>query len=275
MNYFFWDPDPIFWTIPLLGRPVAWYGVLFSLAFLIGYYVAKRQVKRVLPEGNDPAKYMDRLLWLSILGTVIGARLAHCFFYEWPRYQHHLIDIVKVWNGGLSSHGAAVGVTVALVIHTMWTKRALAFRQLLDVVTMAAAFIGGVIRLGNFVNQELVGRPTSMPWAVIFGHPAGGEAVVPRHPVQLYESVAYFAIFGLLFWLSSKGWVRQRMGLVAGLFFVLVFGARIVLENFKVHLSSVISEGSGWQMGQLLSIPVVAVGLVLIGLSFRRKVVSG
>lgn len=274
MNYFFWDPDPIFWTIPLLGRPVAWYGVLFSLAFLIGYYVAKRQVKRVLPEGNDPAKYMDRLLWLSILGTVIGARLAHCFFYEWPRYQHHLIDIVKVWNGGLSSHGAVVGVTVALIIHTVWTKRALAFRQLFDVVTMAAAFIGGVIRLGNFVNQELVGRPTSVPWAVIFGHPAGREAAVPRHPVQLYESLAYFAIFGLLFWLSSKEWVRQRMGLVSGLFFVLVFGARIVLENFKVHLSSVISEASGWQMGQLLSIPVVAVGLLLIGLSFRRKVVS-
>ena len=271
MNHFFWDPDPIFWVIPVLGRPVAWYGVLFSLAFLVGYYLTKFQVQRVLREG-DAGKYTDRLLWLTILGTVIGARLVHCFFYEWPRYQHNLLDIVKVWNGGLASHGAVVGVMVAVVVQVLWTKRQLVFRQLLDIVTVTAAFIGGVIRLGNFINQELVGRPTGVPWAVIFGHPADGGAAVPRHPVQLYESLTYFAVFGLLFWLSSKEWVRQRMGLLAGLFFVLVFGARIVLENFKVHLSAVISEASGWQMGQLLSIPVVVLGCLLIGWSLRRRV---
>jgi phosphatidylglycerol---prolipoprotein diacylglyceryl transferase len=274
MSHFYWDPDPIFWTIPVLGRPVAWYGVLFALGFFFGYYLTRWQVKRVLREG-DPGKYTDRLLWLTILGTVIGARLAHVFFYEWPRYQDHLIDIVKVWNGGLSSHGALVGVVVALVVHHFWSGKRMRFLQLFDLVTVTGAFIGAIVRLGNFVNQELVGRPTSVPWAVIFGHPAGGQEVVPRHPVQLYESLSYFAVCGFLVWLSSKRVVRERAGLISGLFLVLAFGARIGLETFKVHLSAVLSEASGWQMGQLLSVPVVLVGFALIGWSLRRRTVRG
>ncbi len=255
---FHWDPNPVCFTLPILGRPIVWYGVLFALGFFFGYFLMRKRVRGVIGEGAT--FYTDRLLWMCVAGTVIGARLGHVFFYSWPYFRQHPLDIFKVWEGGLASHGAGIGVMIALGLFHLTMRRRhpqISFLHLFDMVVLPVTLIGVFIRVGNFVNQELVGTVTSVPWAVIFGHPADGVAALPRHPVQLYEALAYAVIFCLLLRI-------KRRGLVGGLFLTLVFGARMALETFKSHQGLLLSAEAPFSMGQLLSIPFVLVGVALI-----------
>jgi prolipoprotein diacylglyceryl transferase len=214
----------------------------------------------------------DRLCWFVVIGTVVGARLGAVFFYDWPYFREHPLEIFKVWHGGLASHGGFIGVILSLYFYLKYVHQwvpQLTFLRLLDYVVIPSTLVCGFIRLGNFMNQEILGTPTTMPWGVIFGHPADDSAPIPRHPVQLYEAAAYFMIFCLVWWL----WKNQRLderrpGAILGLSFILGFGTRFIFEFWKATQESIFSS-SFLQMGQILSIPFILLGTFLIWHSKR------
>jgi prolipoprotein diacylglyceryl transferase len=237
----------------------------------------RKQLEKLLPKTIIPLneltfKYVDGLMWWIVIGTVVGARLGHVFFYDWTHYQRNLVDILKVWEGGLASHGGTIGVVLAIYLYSRRHREKfpeLSFLALSDLLSIPVAFAVIFIRLGNFVNQEILGTPSFVPWAVVFGHPADGTVPVPRHPVQLYEAIAYFLTFLLLttLWKFKKGILTE--GLYTGIFFICVFGSRFFLEFFKATQSSQLLDGGFLQAGQILSLPFVAFGVLLICWSHR------
>ena len=272
--WIYWDPPTEAFTLPFIGRPIAWYGICFVFGFFVGYLlivpIFKRKLQReqkVLPSDIQATSLylVDRLTWFIIAGTIIGARLGEVFFYDWPYYKHHLLDIFKIWNGGLASHGGTLGVLIAIFLfqRIIGKRYGFTFLSLIDMVAVPTAFVIVCIRVGNFFNQEILGNETTVPWAIIFGHPADRSAVVPRHPAQLYEAGAYLLIFGLLYYLWKFKAEKFKPGMICGLFFVLVFGFRFMIEFLKTPLSMVIDE-SVLHMGQILSIPFILLGLFLL-----------
>lgn len=278
--WFYWDPNPEMFRIPYFDHPVAWYGLCWVIGFILGYYLLIPIFKRKLAETiQDPQQakstatlLADRMIWLIVIGAVVGARLGHVFLYDnWDYYSQNLWEIAKTWKGGLASHGGAVGVLLALLIFkNVYLKKymSLSYIQLLDLVVIPATVISFWIRIGNFINQEILGVQTTVPWAVIFGHPIDHSAVVPRHPVALYEAFSLLVTFVILYVLWKRYAEKLPTGLLSGLFFVLVFASRFVIEFYKVHQSEVIDE-SFLQMGQYLSIPFIIAGLILL---FRSKI---
>jgi len=270
LAWLFWDPERVVFTIPLINHPIVWYGIWFVFGFIFAYICLIPMIQRRL-EGPQELKReraliaLDRLTWLVVIGTIVGARLGHVFLYDWPYYQHHLIEIFKVWRGGLASHGGTVGVIIALVVYRIsYYKRfpEITFIGLLDMIAVPTAFTACCIRIGNFFNQEILGTESQHPWAIVFGHPADGSAVVSRHPVQLYEALAYLLLFFFLayLWISRP---KIKPGMLIGIFFILLFTARFFLEFFKLPQSFMVDE-SFLQTGQYLSLPFILLGIGLI-----------
>lgn len=237
---------------------------MFALGFLLAYAVLltllrHETAKEVKVNGK---KIADNLTFYVILGTVIGARLFDVLFYEnWNAIQADPWSVIKVWEGGLASHGGVVGILIALAIFQK-RHRFCSWLHLLDLLVLPAGVVAFFIRIGNFINQEILGRPTDMPWAVIFGHPADGSFPVPRHPVQLYEAFFYLAVFGAL-WTLRRNWSTWKEGRLTGLFLVLIFSFRFFVEFFKEEQSWWL-YGSPVTMGQMLSVPFVLFGLYLM-----------
>ncbi len=251
MAYITWNASPEIFSIgPITLR---WYGLFFALGFLIGLYI----VRKMFEAEKAPEEWLDKAFIYMVVGTVLGARLGHVFFYEWDYYAQHLTEIPMVWRGGLASHGGAIGIILALWIYSRRvTKKSILW--ILDKVAVPTALAGCFIRLGNLMNSEIYGLPTDVAWAFIFTK----VDAIPRHPVQLYESISYLISFILLYytyWYTEK---RHKLGYLFGLFMVLIWGFRFVLEYFK-------SDQGGFQnafgnvltTGQLLSIPFFIVGL--------------
>lgn len=213
----------------------------------------------------------DRMMVYAILAILVGARLGHVFFYEWSYYRHHPDEIIKVWQGGLASHGGAIGMLVALWLFRRSIRGeypTLSVVNLLDYTAICAGLVGAFIRLGNFFNQEILGTPSSLPWAVTFGHPADGSVPLPRHPVQLYEACFYLLVFGALWrvWKERAG--RLPPGRLMGWYLILVFGFRFFVERFKAPLAILAEAQNGVHMGQLLSLPFILLGLYFL---FSKK----
>jgi phosphatidylglycerol:prolipoprotein diacylglycerol transferase len=255
-----WDPERTAILLPYIDWPVAWYGILFATGFFLGYLTALKLITTVFNDREKAEVFTDRLVWYITAGMIIGARLGHVFFYDWEIYRHNLLSIPKIWEGGLASHGGALGVILALLIFC-WRNREIRFLSLLDIVCVSTGIVGMFIRLGNFMNQEILGLPTTMPWGIIFGHPADGSFPEPRHPVQIYEAIGYFAIY---LFLCSK-WNRWRTypGMCSGLFFILLFTFRFIIEWFKALQSLSMEGNSPLLMGQWLSIPFVILGIMI------------
>lgn len=251
-SYIYWDVDPTLFTAgPFTVR---WYGLLFALGFFVGFLIMRSVYRR---EGK-PEEDLDPLLLYMLAGTIVGARLGHVFFYHPEFYLSHPVEILRIWKGGLASHGGALGILTALYLYS---RRHLdqPYLWLLDRMAIPVALAGSLIRLGNVFNSEILGKAADVPWAFIFAR----IDQVPRHPVQLYESLAYLLIFaGLLLIYKRKG-PRVSTGLLSGLFLVAVFAARFFLEFFKVRQASFGGE-LPLSMGQLLSVPLVFVGGVLV-----------
>jgi prolipoprotein diacylglyceryl transferase len=211
----------------------------------------------------------DRLTVYMVIATVVGARLGHYVFYERPsEYLRHPLEILQIWKGGLASHGAAIAIAIALGIFNYRYKsqsRQLTWLHLLDFVSIPTALAGAFIRVGNFFNQEILGVATDVPWAVVFGHPADHSLPVPRHPVQLYEALVYGVIFVCLWRLSFRAKYLMTQGKLLGIFLILVFGFRFIVESWKEEQSHLLS--SALTMGQILSIPAILIGILLF---FRR-----
>lgn len=254
----YWDVSPV--IVRLGPLAIRWYGLLFALGFLLGFYFMRGVFRRE----RRPESDLDVLLLYLIGGTVIGARLGHVLFYQPGYYLTHPIDILKVWEGGLASHGGLIGVLAALYLYTR-SRPGQPFLWLIDRLAAPVALTGAFIRLGNLFNAEILGVPAEVPWAFVFAR----VDLVPRHPAQLYEALAYLLIFAGLAALYRRYGAHTPPGLLSGLFFVAVFSARFMIEFVKVPQAGFAAD-LPLRMGQLLSLPVILVGLVLLAYAWRR-----
>ena len=255
---FHWNIDPVLAsTGPLTIR---WYGIFFAAAFVSGFIL----MQWIYRKEELPSTGLDPLFWYIIVGTVIGARLGHCLLYDPAYYLGSPLEILKIWEGGLASHGGALGILLALYLYTRRLGSPSYF-WLLDRVAIPAALGGFFIRIGNFFNSEIVGTPTSGWWAVIF------ERVdqAPRHAVQLYEAFAYGVIFLFLLFLYRRYGKTLQNGLLLGIFFIAVFGVRLVIEFVKTPQAA---YETFWRfsVGQWLSIPFIVLGSALLLNSMKR-----
>ena len=248
---FTWNINPELITIgPFHFR---WYGILFSLAFLASFSV----MFWIFSKEKKNEDLLTKLFLYIFIAVVAGARLGHCLFYRPEYYLIHPLEILKVWKGGLASHGAAAGIIIALLVyarHTAGMSFFWAADRLCVVVPLAAA----LVRLGNFANSEILGVPTNVPWAVIFSR----VDQIPRHPVQLYEAITYLIIFIIMIILYRRQ-TGAIAGRLAGSMLTMLFSMRFILEFFKAGQST-LDPSMPITMGQLLSIPLVAFGIWLI-----------
>ncbi len=261
------------WSTPNL------YGLLFVGGMILGYYIIKRMFKS---EGI-PEKYLDKLLLYVVPATIIGARLGHVLFYGpyWDvkaanvyileeGYFDHPLSILKIWEGGLASHGAAIVILIMLYVYSKKVVHR-PMLWILDRIVAPIAIAGCFIRLGNLVNHEIIGIPTDLPWGFNF-YNAGPEYldangnVIPRHPAQLYEAITYLFSFIVLFRMYWKTNAKAIPGRLFGMFMILIWTARFVIEFVKVGQTDRDDE---WALntGQLLSIPFILIGLYL---TFRK-----
>lgn len=253
-----WNVDPeIFRLGPLSVR---YYGIMWALAFYVGYIIFNRFVKKEnLSEG-----FLDSLTMYMVVGTVIGARLGHCLFYEPEYYLSNPIEILYIWHGGLASHGAAIGILIALYLFAR--KQKVPMIYVIDRVVITVAIGGAFIRIGNLMNSEIYGVETTLPWGFIFAR--NGE-VVPKHPTQLYEALSYLAIFILLYWLYRKADGKMRNGYIFGIFLILLFGARFLIEYVKEPQVE-FEKTMMLNMGQWLSVPFILAGIYFLVYSYLK-----
>jgi len=255
-----WDPSPEIFRLGSIA--VRWYGLLFALSFLLGYLI----LQKVFKKEGVPIKLLDELTTYMIVGTVVGARLGHVFFYEPAWYIAHPIKILEIWEGGLASHGAGIGIVISLLIFSYFKKKP--FLWVMDRIVIVVALSGFLIRMGNLMNSEIYGLPTSLPWGFRFIRSTTPDDL-PRHPTQIYEGLSYLAIFFLLWWYYYKKNGKPANGLLFGIFLVLVFGMRFLIEFIKEPQVG-FERGLTLNMGQMLSIPFVLAGCLFIYLASRR-----
>ncbi|MFO8028311.1 MAG: prolipoprotein diacylglyceryl transferase [Cyclonatronaceae bacterium] len=230
---------------------IRWYGVLFAAAFLIGYFIGR---KLFIDAGKDVA-LADTLLMYIIVGTVVGARLGHVLFYDFDYYIRNLHEVLFIWQGGLASHGAAIGIILAMWLY-LHRHRGIGFFWLGDRLTIPVILGGAFIRVGNFFNSEIVGLPSEVPWAVVFAR----VDLEPRHPTMLYEALICILLFVILIALYRYYKKHPPEGLLTGVFMILLFSSRFFVEYTKVEQAA-FTETWLIGMGQLLSIPFIIFGI--------------
>jgi len=258
MEHIVWSADPI--AISFLGLNIHWYGILFAAAILSGLEF----MKWVFKQENKDEALLDSMFLYVVVGIVVGARLGHCLFYDPAFYLANPLKILALWEGGLASHGGGVGVIIALWLYVK--KHKMNFLWLLDRIAIATALFGFFVRMGNFMNSEIVGHKTQLPWGIVFAKLDN----LPRHPTQLYEAFAYLFIFVFLAFVYKKYRVALENGFLFGLFLVLLFSARFLIEFVKEKQESY-SIDFLLTTGQLLSVPFLLFGLFLVVASLRKK----
>ena len=264
--YVNWHVNPEIFRIG--GFALRWYSLLFVSGFFIGWYIFRYFFRR---EKIDE-KLLDPLLYTLLVGTIVGARLGHCLFYQ-PDYYlgswQGFLEIFMPWKGGLASHGG----TIALLIAMYWfarhygRKNDFDFVWMLDHLCIAVAFAGALIRFGNLFNSEIYGDVTTLPWGFVFE--LRGETE-PKHPTQLYEAFSYLALGFALMWLYRHKLEKLYRGTFIGLFFIGCFGARFLIEFIKEPQVG-FEEGMLLNMGQLLSIPFILLGVGFLVYAYKKK----
>jgi phosphatidylglycerol:prolipoprotein diacylglycerol transferase len=262
------------------------YGLLFVTGLIIGYFV----VRKMFRKDGISDEMLDKLVLFMVVATIVGARLGHVFFYGpyWDEvsadgvvlergYFSHPGDILKVWEGGLASHGAAIVILISLYIYS---RRVIhkPYLWMLDRISAPIAIGGTFIRLGNLVNHEMVGDVTTIPWGFRFMHhdcippfECSWNAIPIRHPAQLYEAICYFAAFLILMFLYWKKDLWKRPGVVFGSFLILIWGARFMVEFVKLGQTAR-DEYLFLNTGQLLSIPLVIAGVILLYRGLKKPI---
>jgi len=267
LNYINWNVDPE--IINIFGISIGYYGLLFVSGLILCIYILGWIYKRE----NYPSEHLEKLSVYGMIGILAGARLGHCLFYEPSYYLSHPLEMILPitflpdggikFSGyqGLASHGGVLGLLIALYFYSRKTKHSM----------VVAGLSFGFIRLGNFMNSEIIGNPTTLPWGVIF------ERVdnIPRHPAQLYEAISYFIIFTIMMLLYKKMRARLKSGFLFGLATVLFFTARFVIEFVKENQVG-FEDKMTLNMGQVLSLPFIAVGIgfIFYGLMKTRKLLN-
>ena len=283
INAIVWDVDPILihWGI---NGGIRWYGLLWALGIYLNYLI---QVKLYKNE-HCPDDWTDKLFIWMTLGVIIGARVGHCWFYEWHltdnpiqlfawtiNYRNPYIEnpflLLKVWEGGLSSHGGGFGLIIAA-----WGLNKLHFSKrpeyhtslvwIFDRLVIGVCITATLIRLGNLMNSEIYGEPTDLPWGFIF---IRDSQTVPCHPTQIYEMlycIVAFIVTWIMYW---KGKCYRREGLIFGVFLEIIFVTRVLLEFIK-NDQEAFEAGMTFNMGQWLSVPFIIWGIWLIIRAYRR-----
>jgi len=256
-----WNADPIAFSFGSLQ--LHWYGLFFAGGLLAAYFLGEWIFER---EGKDK-KLLEPYFIYLIIGITIGARGAHVLFYDFDYFAKHPLEALMVWRGGLASHGGAVGAIVATYLFCK--KYKVDFSWMLARVSMATMIVVGSIRIGNFFNSEIVGLPTTSSLGVIFKRVDN----ITRHPVVIYESISYFLIFILLFWLYKRLDSQKFTNIATGLVLTLAFIARFILEYFKTPQSEY-ANILPISMGQLLSLPFIIIGAILLITGLKKSLLK-
>lgn len=259
MEHFIWNIDPVLFSLGPIT--IHWYGAIFASSIFAGLYY----MKWVYQQENQNIESLDNLLVYVVIGIIIGARLGHCFFYDPDYYFANPIKILAIWEGGLASHGGGLGAIIGSYFYTR--KCPLSFIWLLDRLAIATALFGIFVRSANFVNAEIIGKATNVPWAVVFQRIDN----VARHPAQLYEAIAYTIIFITLTVIYKFTKAKNYQGMLLGMFLIMTFTARFIIEYFKQQQAAYTIEIS-LNTGQMLSIPFFCVGVILVLWSLKNKV---
>lgn len=262
LDFIHWNVNPE--IFPNAFVHIRWYGLLFAASFYFGYILFTRFFKLE----DIKIEVLDRLTIYMAIGTLVGARLGHVFFYEPQDYLKNPIEILEVWHGGLASHGAAIGILIALYFFCRKEKRS--YFWTLDRIVITVALAGFFIRTGNLMNSEIYGTKTSLPWGFIFQRVGETE---PKHPTQIYEALSYLLIFGLLYWLYYKYKGKPKEGLLFSLFLIMIFTMRFLIEFIK-NPQVDFEKSMSLDMGQWLSIPFVLAGFVILYLIYRKPQTS-
>lgn len=277
-----WNVDPI--LIHFGDGGIRWYGLLWA----VGLYVCWALNERMYKRENCPTEWPDQLFFWMAAGVIIGARVGHCWFYEWHQYSapwhlfgweftyrnpyfEHPLRLLRVWEGGLSSHGGAIGLITAAILlnkyrYSRYPQFGTSWLWILDRLSIGVGLTGAMIRLGNLFNSEIYGGPTDLPWGFIF---VRDGQTVPCHPTQIYEMIYCLIGFAVTYTLYHKTDARRREGLLLGVFLEIVFFTRFCLEFIK-NDQEAFEAGHILNMGQLLSLPFIALGLYLIIRAYRR-----
>ncbi|MBI9054614.1 MAG: prolipoprotein diacylglyceryl transferase [Bacteroidales bacterium] len=259
LNYINWDINPEifgFW-----GLSIRYYGLLFAASFFFGYLI----MQKIFKQEGLTIELLDKLTIYMALGTVLGARLGHCLFYQPDYYLSHPWEIIKIWHGGLASHGAAIGILISLYYFSKKNKKP--YLWIIDRIAIVVALAGFFIRMGNLMNSEIYGNVTTLPWGFVF---LRDGQTLPKHPTQIYEALSYLTIFVLLYSIYRKKGIQVKPGLLVGLFFSLLFTVRFFVEFIKEDQVR-FEQGMSLNMGQWLSIPLVLLGLFLLYRSLKLK----
>lgn len=265
-----WDINPV--LLRLGSSEVRYYGICFGLAFVTAFAVWNARVRRF----GESAAFAEQMLFWSVPAVLIGGRLGFCFFYQSSYYLAHPLQIFAIWDGGIASHGVAIGLTLML---WMFSRRhGITWTRLSDYFAPAIALGVGWVRLGNFFNSEVLGSPASVPWAIVFTR----HDLVPRHPAQLYD-----LLIGPAAWLVLTAVERRNIrpigsGLIAGTFLTVYFGLRIFVEQYKDFYAEEFREfapfaaverwiGVPIHTGQWLSVVPVLLGVFLIVRALKRR----
>lgn len=263
LNFIIWNADPVLFSLGPLQ--VRWYGLAFAVGFFIGYNI----VARMFRHEGAPESWLGILLMYVMAGTIVGARLGHVFFYQWDYYSQHPAEILYIWEGGLASHGGTIALIICVFLFSWFTAHKPA-SWTFDKLVIPIALVGGLIRLGNLMNSEIYGGETDLPWGFIFVR--NGE-MLPKHPTQIYEALCYFVLFAVLMWMYWKRNAEERPWLITGIFFIGIFLPRFLIEyvkNVQVEKEVGMIAEYGLNMGQVLSIPFVLIGVALVIYSLSR-----
>lgn len=266
-----WTFNPAIFTIG--SREIRWYALMFIVGFMIGIWIVGKMWK----QEKLPERWLESLGYYTFFGMIIGARLGHVIFYNPGYYLANPIEILKVWEGGLASHGGTLGIIIAIYFYS----RKVSHQSMLwafDKLVVPTGLVAALIRLGNLFNHEIYGHPTDLPWGFRFVRNLhgwmhqGAEPIFtpPCHPTQLYEAICYLLTFVLCMWLYFKKQAWKKEGLIFGIFLICIFGSRFFIEFLKNNQET-FEEGMSLNMGQWLSIPFVLAGIFFVWKAMRKK----
>ena len=271
-----WNVDPTLFTI--LGREIRWYGLLWVIGLIVAVYI----VQRIFKKEDLPEKWFDSLFVYMIVGIIVGARLGHCLFYEPQYYLANPFEMLKIWEGGLASHGGVIGIIIAVWLYSRKVSKQ-SMLWTFDRVMVPTGFTSAMIRFGNLMNHEIYGGPTDKPWGFrfvdnIYQWMQGAEPIYtqPSHPTQIYEALAYLVVFGITMYLYWGTDAKDRKGLITGVGILIIFLFRFFVEfvkNVQVDEEYDMIASTGLNIGQWLSIPFVIWGIWLIVNALRKPAV--
>ena len=248
-----WDASPEIFRLGSLA--IRWYGLFWAMSFYLGYEI----IFRIFKKEGVPLKQVDQLLVFMAVGSIVGARLGHCFFYDFDYYWSNPAEILKIWRGGLASHGGVIGILLALWYYQKKISSQ-SFWWLLDRLVIPISLGAFFIRMGNLMNSEIYGTATTLPWGFIF---EARNEVLAKHPTQLYEGIPYLLLFLGLGWLYIRKSKVLPTGFITGLFAVSMFTVRFLVEFVKEDQSAFEADML-LNMGQLLSIPLIIWGAIVM-----------